>query len=259
MSPPAWCRNLSPQGTRNMFINWMIDLAFVLRAFHSKGGLHRDIKPENILLKGRHIYLSDFGLATLGPNVSGLPASVSGTERYKAPEMKTSGVYSRKADVFSLGCILLELLVMLNDIDLREFHNFRQSWGRGNCARSDDTCYRHNIPAIEYFMDNFVKKAPGFDYISQTVRQMLSPTVRSRPSADVVWKELLRGARMVEGFEKKGCCTGNPKKAGYSNASVNSLTDAFAGMSLEETKILGKELDWGKIFKRGKLFKKAPY
>ena len=94
----------------------MIDLAYVLGAFHAKGGLHRDIKPENILLKGPHLYLCNFGLATLGPKVSESPDFVLGTERYKAPEMEPGAVYTGNADIFSLGCVFLELLAMLSNI-----------------------------------------------------------------------------------------------------------------------------------------------
>jgi serine/threonine protein kinase len=92
-------------------------LCDALQYAHDEGLVHRDIKPENILLdrKGR-VKVADFGLAKL---VGLTPAyltltgahEVMGTLLYMAPEqMKRSHAVDHRADLYSLGVVLYEML-----------------------------------------------------------------------------------------------------------------------------------------------------
>ncbi|KAL3631237.1 hypothetical protein CASFOL_024221 [Castilleja foliolosa] len=74
--------------------------------------LHRDIKPSNILLDGdNNAYLSDFGLSkTLAVSETHVTTRVAGTYGYIAPEYALTGRVSTKADVYSYGVVLLELM-----------------------------------------------------------------------------------------------------------------------------------------------------
>ena len=92
---------------------------------HGKEIAHRDLKPENILLRrvkgpaGEEEYdvvLCDFGLCSRVPKgptpTSHLMTDFCGSPGFFAPEMFVAGEYDgRQADVWSIGCILLELLV----------------------------------------------------------------------------------------------------------------------------------------------------
>ncbi|KAJ8760654.1 hypothetical protein K2173_015321 [Erythroxylum novogranatense] len=74
--------------------------------------LHRDVKPSNILLDDDlNAYLSDFGLARLlGTSETHATTGVAGTFGYVAPEYAMTCRVSEKADVYSYGVVLLELL-----------------------------------------------------------------------------------------------------------------------------------------------------
>ncbi len=82
-----------------------------LEAIHGVGLVHRDIKPENIMLtRAKRVVIMDFGLtARMG---EGLHA---GTPVYMAPEQKRGEGTDARADVYSAGIVLAELLAVGGD------------------------------------------------------------------------------------------------------------------------------------------------
>lgn len=74
--------------------------------------IHRDIKASNILLdKDLTPKISDFGLAKLIPaNMTHVSTRVAGTIGYLAPEYAIRGQVTRKADIYSFGVLLVEIV-----------------------------------------------------------------------------------------------------------------------------------------------------
>ncbi len=86
-------------------------IADALAYAHSKGVVHRDVKPANIFMVGRtQPRMLDFGIARVAHRHEGAGDIAAGSPYYMAPEQARHQTVDRRADVFSLGVVLYELL-----------------------------------------------------------------------------------------------------------------------------------------------------
>lgn len=107
--------------SKDYFLDWpkraviCVETAIGLAFLHEEAEphiVHRDIKASNILLDGNfHPKIGDFGLAKLFPdNVTHVSTRVAGTVGYLAPEYALLGQLTKKADVYSFGVLMLEII-----------------------------------------------------------------------------------------------------------------------------------------------------
>ncbi|MGH2733382.1 MAG: protein kinase domain-containing protein [Actinomycetota bacterium] len=81
-----------------------------LDAAHERGLVHRDIKPENVLVTaGGAVKVTDFGIARLA-EAGATSGELMGTVAYIAPEQIRGGAVDSRADLYSTGCLLHELV-----------------------------------------------------------------------------------------------------------------------------------------------------
>jgi serine/threonine-protein kinase len=130
-----------------------IAVAEALSAAHAKGIVHRDLKPENIFLTndGR-VKVLDFGIARVtrtGPvtDPAGLadaetqvvhttPGVVIGTMGYMSPEQLRGEAVDGRSDIFSLGCVLYEMV------------SGQKAFGRKSAAESITAVLREDPPEL---------------------------------------------------------------------------------------------------------------
>lgn len=99
---------ISPERT----INILIQVCKALQFSHGAGIIHRDIKPSNILIvKKDKVKVTDFGIAKVSNHLTLTQTGrVVGTPSYMAPEQIEGADVDGRADIFSLGVVLYELL-----------------------------------------------------------------------------------------------------------------------------------------------------
>uniref|UniRef100_A0A2P2LR57 non-specific serine/threonine protein kinase n=1 Tax=Rhizophora mucronata TaxID=61149 RepID=A0A2P2LR57_RHIMU len=125
LEPLSWKRRL----------NIALDVARGMEYLHSlahQSFIHRDLKSSNILLGDDfRAKVSDFGLVKLAPNgEKSVVTRLAGTFGYLAPEYAVTGKITTKADVFSFGVVLMELLtgLMALDEDRPEESQYLAAW-----------------------------------------------------------------------------------------------------------------------------------
>jgi serine/threonine protein kinase len=103
-----------------------IELVEGLQYLHKENIIHRDLKPSNILLKNgflnsnllerdykrRFLKISDFGLLALHRFSQQTHSLDKGTPKYMAPEVIYNEKYGFEADIYSIGVILTQLLII---------------------------------------------------------------------------------------------------------------------------------------------------
>jgi tetratricopeptide (TPR) repeat protein len=98
------------------------DVAEALDFAHRSRVVHRDVKPENIFVVAGRAVLADFGIARVADDEADAAESVTsahqlttagfvvGTPAYLSPEQATGSELDGRSDLYSLGCVLYELL-----------------------------------------------------------------------------------------------------------------------------------------------------
>jgi len=138
-------------------------VALGLSVLHAKHVLHRDIKSMNILVTldasgAPRAKLTDFGLSKFLAEEARLLLTVNaGTPLWMAPEVRKGGLYDERADLYSLGLVLYELLTGL-------------------------------LPSYDLAREQAVLTQPF--PLSGLIERLMSPEPHRRPSAAAVADEL---------------------------------------------------------------------
>ncbi len=165
-------------------------IAAALEAAHEKGIVHRDLKPANIMLASDgEVKVLDFGLAKAGdasasssadfmnsPTITSPATQVGtilGTAAYMSPEQAKGRAADRRSDVWSLGCVLYEMLAGRRAFEGEDLSDTLAAVLRGD---PDWTALPAGLP----------------DYVRDVVRQCLTKDQKARIPDPAVVRYLLR-------------------------------------------------------------------
>ena len=91
---------------------YLAEIVLALEDLHKRNIIYRDLKAENILLtQSGHVKLIDFGFSKQLKDIKKDRVMTNcGTRTYAAPEVMMGGKYNYKADIWSLGILICELV-----------------------------------------------------------------------------------------------------------------------------------------------------
>jgi serine/threonine protein kinase len=165
-------------------------LCGAIQYLHQNNIRHEDLKPQNVLIHGDNILLTDFGFSLnfSGDSVSTTTGRPSAwTIRYSAPEVLDFEPRNRATDIWSLGCILLEMVFGFYGTSLRDLKERWKTIGNGQCS------YARNQDAVEARFNDLLVQPPDLyvgtlkvKHLSVFVRMMLEKDRLQRPSAQQI-------------------------------------------------------------------------
>ncbi|CAE7231084.1 unnamed protein product [Rhizoctonia solani] len=220
-----------------------------LKALHSANVLHRDLKPSNLLLNANcDLKLCDFGLARSAlppPSTAANDASTFMTEYvatrwYRAPEvMLTFKEYTRAIDIWSVGCVLAEMLSSKPLFPGRDYHHQLSLILEVLGTPSLDDFYAINSArSREYIRALPFRKKKNFDVVQALAHPYLEPyhdeeDEPSAPPLDASFfdfdngvelpKEQLKGPQVKSQLNRFVSWIDKTERAGHLIQNIHSL------------------------------------
>jgi NIMA (never in mitosis gene a)-related kinase len=106
-------KSTSNKITNNMLNEYIMQLINGLCYLHDNNIIHRDIKPENIFLTEENkLKYGDLGISRMSSSLSKDMTRLVGSPNYMSPEIVYEKEYNCKSDVWSLGCVIYELITL---------------------------------------------------------------------------------------------------------------------------------------------------
>jgi serine/threonine protein kinase len=205
-------------------------LAAALAYLHDNRVRHKDIKPQNILISQGTVLFTDFGLSrhfadAQGSTTSGLTAA---TPRYSPPEVAAYEQRNTSADVWSLGCVYLEMLAALKGHDMDWVKDYLLSQG------TREPYYQSNPPACQLLLEKYMAEAVRSDRTPvRWVRNMIAFERHNRWTAAFLLQQITPGNDLEVSSTFCGiCCMGDEE-----SDSHDSLVDEPTIGSVSQRKL----------------------
>lgn len=196
-------------------------LSAAVQYMHSELTKHMDIKPQNVLVRRTReegfpnfrVYLADFGISRSYERAEAVETDgrTSFTYKYAAPEVVEQSLRALPADIFSLGCVFLEICTSVCDINIDNYwinrttkatnavpSQFMQVCEILKEGTNEPAPYSAVVPELQTYLAtakfniDIVQADPR-----ATISRMISVDPTARPTAD----------DLVKMFGKGRCCT----------------------------------------------------
>ncbi|KAI9862448.1 MAG: hypothetical protein M1813_004298 [Trichoglossum hirsutum] len=155
-------------------------LATALQYLHDNQIRHKDIKPGNILVHQGNVLFTDFGLSRDSTDATGSTTSgaTAFTPRYCAPEVAAYECRNTSSDIWSLGCVFLEMVVVLKGMTIEYAKDFFAKNGTElPFVRTNQAACSRLLTELERTSSQTDNKALGW------VRDMVQHDRCARPTA----------------------------------------------------------------------------
>ena len=151
------------------------ELSNGLKDIHSNNVIHRDLKPENIFISSDHlIKIGDFGISKILDGTD-YAKTFAGTYSYMAPELINGEKYSKKVDIWSLGCIIYELCTLNRCFDSNNILELVNKINSGIHGKIDLNYYNDYLQdIIDLCLKKNDKERPNIEHINELISEELT-------------------------------------------------------------------------------------
>jgi serine/threonine protein kinase len=170
----------NPQSRKSFMRSFFGCLTSALSYLHDNTIRHKDIKPQNVLVAQHTVYLTDFGISLdwseVGKETTTGPTPR--TARYCAPEVYENAPRNTASDMWSLGCIFLEIWTVLKGETVADLYAFLEESG------ALSSCYHLNRDTTFKWMDKLMSNPSLADNLPLSwIRHLLVEDKQSRWTA----------------------------------------------------------------------------
>lgn len=210
-------------------------LASAVEHLHSQGVRHKDLKPSNILLTRGSLYLTDFDASTDFSllSTSNTEGGERGTPKYFAPEVARYQRCGRAADIFSLGCIFLEIVTLAGCGCLDDIRRLRP---RGGGA------FHENLSSCRAWKDSELDEHDFIDRLRRLITRMLDYQPDKRPTAS----EVILHLATHDGWYHTEA---SPYSWVYGQCCAPMMLNVYGKFRRKFEIVFGKDLDLDRHFK----------
>ena len=171
-------------------LDWFVQICLAMKYIHDRKILHRDLKSQNIFLTAKdEIKVGDFGIARVLQNTYDYANTVIGTPYYLSPEMCQELPYNQKSDIWSLGCILYEMLTCKHAFSASNMKGLVLKILRGTYEPIPDTYSQQVRDLVAELLQREPVKRPSVkrilekDFLRARIPGLLARTVRLHVSS----------------------------------------------------------------------------
>lgn len=193
-------QNRIPPGAESNHLSGRLEIALkiceALEYAHSRNVMHCDLKPENVMLgESGEVYLMDWGLARLirepgfDPKKWEAPQQIAGTPRYLSPEAANGLYCDQRADIYSLGLILYELIFLAPAFEGKDYAQLLKQIRGGQMRPLHHRFKRHVSPDLKAVVRKAIaprreeRYASVADLAADLRRHLRGEAVSARPES----------------------------------------------------------------------------
>jgi len=184
-------------------------MALAIKHIHDRRILHRDLKTQNIFMTNTgEIKIGDFGIARVLQHTYDCAKTAIGTPYYLSPEICQEMPYNQKSDIWSMGCILYEMVTLRHAFDANSMKGLVLKILRGSYPQIPSH-YSDNLKGL--IQDMLIKdpnKRPSIrkilekDFLSHRISLLLSNTIAKHEFSSTFLKKHIQSTDDSEDGKK---------------------------------------------------------
>lgn len=149
-------------------LDLFVQICLALKHVHDRRILHRDLKTQNIFLTTKgEVKMGDFGISRVLQHTYDCAKTAIGTPYYLSPEICQDQPYNQRSDIWSLGCMLYEMVTLNHAFDAESMKGLVMKILRGNYPPISKTYSKEMSELISRLLRRNPQERPSIDQVLQ--------------------------------------------------------------------------------------------